>query len=85
MVTSPMDDLVLAWNRRDFMSWVKNGLGSAALAGLLLQDRTLSAAPVPGRKPTAKDLAAKINPAQTIKVPQQGQPPAWQRMGPTKR
>ncbi|MGI8980148.1 MAG: gamma-glutamyltransferase [Pirellulaceae bacterium] len=26
----------------------------------------------------AKDLAAKINPAHLIKVPQQGQPPAWQ-------
>lgn len=29
-------------------------------------------------KKYAKDLAAKINPAQAIKVSQQGQPPAWQ-------
>ena len=29
-------------------------------------------------KEYAKSLAAKINPAQAIKVPQQGEPPAWQ-------
>jgi hypothetical protein len=35
-------------NRRDFLSWVHNGLSSAAIAGLMLRDRTLRAAPVPG-------------------------------------
>jgi hypothetical protein len=35
-------------NRRDFLSWVHNGLGSAAIASLLLRDRALLAAPVPG-------------------------------------
>src|SRR5665213_994675 len=30
-----------AFSRRDFLSWTKNGLGSAALAGLLLRDDVL--------------------------------------------
>lgn len=30
-------------NRREFLSWVPNGLGSAALAGLLLRDRVVQA------------------------------------------
>ena len=51
MMSSSANDFATACNRRDFMSWVKNGLGSAAAAGLLLKDRTLSAAPVPGECP----------------------------------
>jgi hypothetical protein len=35
-------------HRRDFFSWVGLGLGSAALAHLLLRDGTVTAAPVPG-------------------------------------
>jgi hypothetical protein len=35
-------------HRRDFLSWVGHGLGSAALAHLLLHDGAVSAAPVPG-------------------------------------
>lgn len=34
--------------RREFLSWVGNGLSSAAVASLMLGDRTLRAAPVPG-------------------------------------
>ncbi len=34
--------------RREFLSWVGNGLSSAALASLMLGDRTLRAAPVSG-------------------------------------
>src|SRR5262245_16498581 len=32
------------FDRREFFSWVKNGLGSAAFASLLLRDGTLQAA-----------------------------------------
>ncbi len=35
-------------DRRDFLSWVKHGLGSAALAGLMLRDNSLRAATIPG-------------------------------------
>ncbi len=35
-------------DRRDFLSWVKHGLTSSALAGLMLRDGTLESAPVPG-------------------------------------
>ena len=35
-------------SRRDFFSWVGNGLGSAAFASLLLQDKLVRAAPIPG-------------------------------------
>lgn len=35
-------------DRRGFFSWVKSGLGSAALASLLLRDTRLLAAPLPG-------------------------------------
>ena len=34
--------------RRDFLSWVKNGLGSAALASLLLRDGVVKAQPTAG-------------------------------------
>ena len=34
--------------RREFLSWVGNGLSSAALASLMLDDRSLHAAAVPG-------------------------------------
>ncbi|HEY4313633.1 MAG TPA: DUF1501 domain-containing protein [Pirellulales bacterium] len=34
--------------RREFLSWVGNGLSSAALASLMLGDRTLGAAPISG-------------------------------------
>jgi hypothetical protein len=35
-------------DRRDFLSWVKNGLGSAAIASLMLRDGAIHAGPVPG-------------------------------------
>ena len=35
-------------DRRDFFSWVKTGLGGAALTSLLLKSGTISAAPMPG-------------------------------------
>jgi hypothetical protein len=35
-------------HRREFLSWVTNGLGSAAAASLMLRDRVLHAEPVPG-------------------------------------
>ena len=35
-------------DRRDFIHWSAHGLGGAALAALLAQDRKLDAAPVPG-------------------------------------
>jgi len=35
-------------DRREFLSWTRHGLSSAALASLLLADRTLQAAPVAG-------------------------------------
>jgi hypothetical protein len=35
-------------DRREFLSWVRNGLGSAALASLLLRDRVLHAETGPG-------------------------------------
>lgn len=40
---SPFD-----FSRREFLSWVSHGLGGAALATLLAQDRCQGAAPVPG-------------------------------------
>src|SRR3712207_883960 len=36
------------FDRRQFFSWVRNGLGSAALASLLLRDRMVWAGLVPG-------------------------------------
>jgi hypothetical protein len=50
--TSPLD-------RREFFSWVKHGLGSAALAGLLLRDGILRAAPVPGEARSCPHFAPK--------------------------
>lgn len=38
-------------DRRQFLSWTRNGLSSAALASLLLADRTLQAAPIAGDAP----------------------------------
>jgi hypothetical protein len=35
-------------DRRDFLSWVHRGLTSSALAGLMLRDGALQAAPLPG-------------------------------------
>lgn len=35
-------------DRRDFLDWVRHGLGSAALASLLVKDGAVRAAPVPG-------------------------------------
>ncbi len=35
-------------SRREFLSWIGNGLSSAALASLMLGDRSLRAAPVVG-------------------------------------
>ncbi|MBL9125206.1 MAG: DUF1501 domain-containing protein [Planctomycetaceae bacterium] len=40
-------------DRRDFLNWVRHGLGSAAAASLLLREGTLCAASVPGE---ARDL-----------------------------
>ncbi len=39
-------------SRRNFLSWVGNGLGSAAIASLLLKDNLLHAAAVPGESKT---------------------------------
>jgi Protein of unknown function (DUF1501) len=47
------------YDRRDFLSWVKNGLGSAALASLLLRDGALQAGSAPGE---AKDLPPHFPP-----------------------
>jgi hypothetical protein len=46
----PFDRLARApiIDRRGFFSWVTGGLGGAALASLLLQDRQIMAAPMPG-------------------------------------
>src|SRR5262249_34269934 len=41
----PPDGLL---DRREFYSWVRHGLGSAALAGLLLRDQRAGAAAAPG-------------------------------------
>jgi len=45
-------------DRRDFLSWVGNGLFSAAAAGLLLRDGVLRADAVPGPRPVAKATRA---------------------------
>lgn len=47
------------FDRRQFFSWVRNGLGSAALASLLLRDRVVQAAPVPGE---ARDVCPHLTP-----------------------
>jgi hypothetical protein len=44
-VNDPIGD---PFSRREFLSWVKNGLGSAALAGLLMRDNVVQAAPILG-------------------------------------
>lgn len=39
----------MPFHRRDFFSWVRNGLGTAAATALLLRDGTVSAAPISGQ------------------------------------
>ncbi len=47
-------------DRREFLSWVGNGLSSAAMASLMLRDSTLRAAPVPGESsPPCPHIAPK--------------------------
>jgi hypothetical protein len=47
-------------DRREFFSWVRDGIGSAALASLMLRDGTLRASSVPGEaKPLCPHFAPK--------------------------
>jgi hypothetical protein len=57
-------DLPSTIGRRDFFSWVSSGLGGAALAGLLLREGRVVAAPLPGE---AADLPPHL-PAKAKRV-----------------
>ncbi len=48
MSTEPNRATAAAFDRREFMSWATHGLGSAALAGLLMRENVLRAAPLAG-------------------------------------